>query len=458
MTIRGRLLATHLAVAAVVAIGMEAATRAPDLPTTLIAAAVVAAAAAALTTVFVSNAFARPVEDLTSMARTMASGNLEQRADLRRKDELGDLGRALENLGVSLARTIREVTSERNRIAGVLAGMVEGVLVVDSTGHIVLVNPSLREILGIPADVAGNTVLEAVRSADLHEAIDGVLGGKEPVGRMLTVHGPPERTMEVRFSILRGGEAGSAAITGLVAVFHDVTELKRLEQVRRDFVANASHELKTPVAAILGASETLVAGAANDADAGPRFLDSIRRNASRLAALIEDLLDLSRMEARAGVLAPRAVRAGDALARAAAAFKDPAETKRIRIECVPADGVPAARGEPALLDRALHNLVQNAVRYTPEGGRVVLRARPDGDLIRFEVEDTGIGIPPQALPRIFERFYRVDPARSRALGGTGLGLAIVKHAVESMGGTVSVRSTPGHGSTFAFTLPIWTGP
>ena len=284
-----------------------------------------------------------------------------------------------------------------------------------------------------------------------------MLGGKEPVGRMLTVHGPPERTMEVRFSILRGGEAGTSAISGLIAVFHDITELKRLEQVRRDFVANASHELKTPVAAILGASETLVDGAADDPDAAPRFLDAIRRNATRLAALIEDLLDLSRMEAKGQMMAPRAVRAGEALARAAAAFKESADLKRIRIECVPADGVPAARGEPALLDRALLNLVQNAVRYTPEGGRVVLRAVPGDEHVRFEVEDTGIGIPPQALARIFERFYRVDPARSRALGGTGLGLAIVKHAVESMGGTVSVRSTPGHGSTFAFTLPIWTG-
>jgi two-component system phosphate regulon sensor histidine kinase PhoR len=228
--------------------------------------------------------------------------------------------------------------------------------------------------------------------------------------------------------------------------------------VRKDFVANASHELKTPVAAILGASETLSDGAANDPVAGPRFLDVIARHASRLAALVDDLLDLSRLEARP-TEAMREVPAADALSRAAAAFRESAASKRIDLQVdPPARDTIAVRGDPALMDRALTNLVQNAVRYTAEGGRVRLRALEVHDGVRFEVEDTGIGIPPQALPRIFERFYRVDPARSRELGGTGLGLAIVKHAVESMGGTVAVRSVPDHGSTFSFTLPAWHEP
>jgi len=406
----------------------------------------------------VSGALARPIRAVTEAARAMASGDLSRRITMRRSDELGDLADALNDLAASFARTIDEVTEERNRLAAVLAGMVEGVLVVDASGRVVLMNPSLREILDIQSDASGRTVLEAVRSPDLHEAVSAVLGGGAPLARVLTLPGSSARpdgarTIEARFSVLRG-ERAEQRIAGLVAVFHDITDLKRLEQVRKDFVANASHELKTPVAAILGASETLIDGAANDPVAGPRFLDVIGRHAARLAALVDDLLDLSRLEARAGE-AMSEVHPADALSRAAAAFKESAAAKRIELRIVPVKEGPGVRGDTALMDRALTNLVQNAVRYTPAGGTVILRAVRQDGAVRFEVEDTGIGIPPQALARIFERFYRVDPARSRELGGTGLGLAIVKHAVEAMGGTVAVRSVPDHGSTFSFTLQIW---
>lgn len=419
-------------------------------------------AAAFLSAVFataVSGILAQPVRAITGAARDMAGGNLARRIHLSRSDDLGELANALNDLAASFARAIAEVTEERNRLAGVLAGMIEGVLVVDATGRVALMNPSLREILGIQSDVSGSTVLEAVRSPDLHAAVSAVLAGEAPLARVLTLPGSgmrseeSARTIEARFSILRG-EGDDTRIAGLVAVFHDITDLKRLEQVRKDFVANASHELKTPVAAILGASETLATGAANDPVAGPRFLEVIGRHATRLAALVDDLLDLSRLEARAGE-AMTEVRPGDALARAAAAFRESAAAKRIDLRIEPLGDLPSVRGDPALMDRALTNLVQNAVRYTPAGGSVVLRAVQADGAMRFEVEDTGIGIPPQALPRIFERFYRVDPARSRELGGTGLGLAIVKHAVEAMGGAVAVRSVPDHGSTFSFTLPTW---
>lgn len=428
----------------------------------------VAAILSAILAATVSGALARPIRAVTRVAREMASGDLRRRILLRRGDELGELAEALNDLAASFARTIEEVTEERNRLAGVLAGMIEGVLVVDATGRVVLMNPSLREILGIQHDVSGSTVLEAVRSPDLHAAVSEVLAGGAPLSRVLTLPGSGvrsedtdrnsdsggrARTIEARFSILRGEESDTR-IAGLVAVFHDITDLKRLEQVRKDFVANASHELKTPVAAILGASETLALGAASDPVAGPRFLEVIGRHAARLAALVDDLLDLSRLEARAGE-AMTEVRPADALARAAGAFRESAAAKRIDLRVEPAEDCPGVRGDPALMDRALTNLVQNAVRYTPAGGSVLLRAAQSDGAVRLEVVDTGIGIPPQALARIFERFYRVDPARSRELGGTGLGLAIVKHAVEAMGGTVAVRSVPDHGSTFSFTLPIW---
>ncbi len=413
-----------------------------------------AVGAAVVLALAVSSRLARPLVSLTDAARVMAAGDLARRIESAGNDELAHLGAALNDLARSFGTTIDQVTAERNRLAGVLAGMVEGVLVVDAAGRVVMLNPSLRETFGIvQEDVAGRRVLEIARFAELHEWISSVLAGGEPLPKLLAIHAPHERTMEVRFSILGNQDS---RVAGLVAVFHDVTDLRRLEIVRRDFVANASHELKTPVAAILGASETLAGGALADKEAATRFLGVIERNATRLAALVEDLLDLSRLETRGGAEL-REVRPAEALAKSAAHFRDQAAEKSITLTIVDANGVDAVRGDPALIERALTNLVQNAVRYTPKNGRVALRAVQTGDSVRFEVEDNGIGIPPQALPRIFERFYRVDPARSRELGGTGLGLAIVKHAVESMGGTVDVTSEPGRGSTFSFTLPVWDG-
>ena len=414
-------------------------------------AGAIAALLAGILAFVLAEALSRPVLEIAEAARAMAGG-FSRRIDVRRKDELGTLAGVLNGLAGGLARTIEEVTAERNRIAAVFAGMIEGVLVTDANARVVMVNPSLRELFGMRDEVAGRTPIEAVRSEELHRAIHEVLAGGRPGARTIEILGPPERTLDVRFSVLRGDDG--AGIRGLVAVFHDVTEIRRLEHVRRDFVSNASHELKTPVAAILGASETLSGGALRDEAAGPRFVDLIARNAARLAALVEDLLDLSRLEAREGADALRSVDTAEALTRAATTHRDAAAAKRITLT-VESASAGAVRGDSALLDRALTNLVQNAVRYTPEGGRVVLRGKRIADRVRIEVEDTGIGIPSNALSRIFERFYRVDPARSRELGGTGLGLAIVKHAVETMGGEVSVESTPGKGSTFAVTLAAW---
>ncbi len=448
---RGRLLLSHLVLAggAVASVEIAHAFGADRL-----SAALVALVASAILSFAVSAALAQPLVELAQTARAMAQGELARRSDARSIDERGEVARALNDIAANFERAMREVSAERNRLAAVLAGMVEGVLVVDRTGRIVLANPSLREILGATADLTGHTVLEAIRSADLHDAVAGALRGDRPAPTSITASGTPARTLEVRFSLLRESapphDAGS--IAGLVAVFHDVTELKRLEQVRRDFVANASHELKTPIAAIVGASDTLAMGAADDAAARRSFLDVIARHASRLAALVQDLLDLSRIEARDAAEELKPLPVAAALARSVEPYREAASAKRLSIEVAAvAEGI-SVLADPTLLDRALANLVQNAVQYTPEGGRIAVRAVDAEGAVRFEIADTGIGIPAAALPRIFERFYRVDPARSRELGGTGLGLSIVKHAAEAMGGRVSVDSAPGRGSTFALTL------
>ena len=239
---------------------------------------------------------------------------------------------------------------------------------------------------------------------------------------------------------------------GVLAVFVDVTELRRLESVRRDFVANASHELRTPVAAVRSAAETL-RSAASDPAAAARFSDIIERNAERLERLIADLLELSRIESREFQLSPEPLEIAPVVHHVLSLHRHRAEQKRIELATEFAAGLPSARADRRALEQVFGNLVDNALKYCPEGARVTVRVSPENSTLRVAVADTGPGIDPKHLPRLFERFYRVDAGRSRELGGTGLGLSIVKHLVVAMGGTVGVESAPGQGTTFTFTLP-----
>jgi two-component system phosphate regulon sensor histidine kinase PhoR len=241
---------------------------------------------------------------------------------------------------------------------------------------------------------------------------------------------------------------------GALAVFVDVTELRRLETIRRDFVANVSHELRTPVTAVRGAAETLHTGGITGEDAQD-FLEIIERNAERLQQLVQDLLDLARIESRELKLSLEPLELGAAVERAFELLRGRAEGKHIRLLVDAPEGPARVLGDRRALEQVLVNLLDNALKYCAEGAVVTVRTRSEGKLLRVSVEDNGPGIEPRHLPRLFERFYRVDAGRSRELGGTGLGLSIVKHLVEAMGGRVSVESTPGTGSSFAFTLPAW---
>jgi two-component system phosphate regulon sensor histidine kinase PhoR len=387
---------------------------------------------------------ARPARGLTTVARRMAAGDLTTRARLSRRDDLGELGRALDQLAKNLTTSLSDLRGERDRMSGILSGMVEGVLLLDASGRIVLVNPSLREMLLIGQDAVGRTLLEAIRHAELKELLDQARATEEPVTREIETGGIKPRRLLSRFARLPS-EQGQ-----MFAVFVDVTEMRKLESMRRDFVANVSHELRTPVTAIRSAAETLQTGRPEDPAMLDMFLAIIERNAARLQDLVEDVLDLSRIESRELNLHFESLELGTLYGQVLSLFRERADRKGI--ELVNEGAGTRVRGDRRALEHVLTNLVDNAVKYCGKGAHVRLIAAELGEQVMVSVADDGPGIESRHLPRIFERFYRVDAGRSRELGGTGLGLSIVKHLVEAQGGSVQVDSRPGQGTTFSFTL------
>jgi two-component system phosphate regulon sensor histidine kinase PhoR len=387
---------------------------------------------------------ARPARGLTTVARRMAAGDLTTRARLSRRDDLGELGRALDQLAKNLTTSLSDLRGERDRMSGILSGMVEGVLLLDASGRIVLVNPSLREMLLIGQDAVGRTLLEAIRHAELKELLDQARATEQPVTREIETGGIKPRRLLSRFARLPS-EQGQ-----MFAVFVDVTEMRKLESMRRDFVANVSHELRTPVTAIRSAAETLQTGRPEDPAMLDMFLGIIERNAARLQDLVEDVLDLSRIESRELNLHFESLELGTLFGQVLSLFRERADRKGI--ELVNEGAGTRVRGDRRALEHVLTNLVDNAVKYCGKGAHVRLIAAELGEQVMLSVADDGPGIESRHLPRIFERFYRVDAGRSRELGGTGLGLSIVKHLVEAQGGSVQVDSRPGQGTTFSFTL------
>ncbi len=384
---------------------------------------------------------ARPLRALTETARAMVR-DLGVRALLPLGDEVGELAGALDELADNLSASLASLERERDRLGAILEGMAEGVLVTSADGSVALANRALREMLLMEHDAVGRARVEALRNDDLRAAFDEALHARAPVTRELSVDGVRPRRVTARVAPLESPGGGA------VAVLSDVTELRRLETVRRDFVANVSHELRTPIAAIRAAAETLLMGALERPDAAREFVSIVDRHAERLHALVEDLLELSKLEAREFAMAPEALSVGDTVARAVELLALAARARGTRVTTDVAPDLPRVEADPRGLEHVLTNLVDNAIKYSPEGARVTVRARRRGEGVRVTVEDNGPGIDARHLPRLFERFYRVDKSRSRSLGGTGLGLAIVKHMCEAMGASVSVESAVGRGSAF----------
>jgi two-component system phosphate regulon sensor histidine kinase PhoR len=404
---------------------------------------------------FAASWISRVVRELTTATRRMADGDLDVRTHIRTADDLGDLGAALDQLAVSVGTTLGSLRDERDLQGRILDGMQEGVLVLDKDGRVVMMNPALRQMLLLGADAKGKLLIEVVRHADLHDLVKRARVGKTTAMGEIDLPGIKPRRLLTHATAL-AGEAG-----GLLAVCVDVTDLRRLESLRRDFVANVSHELRTPVTAVRSAAETLQVSALKDPDptVAIRFVEIIERNAERLQSLIEDLLELSRLESKEFKLKKERIDLAKVSSIVFGLFRQRADKKGIKLTTELSADLPLLQTDQRALEQVLSNLVENAVKYCPAGSTVTIGAtvesagKPDGRIVRISVADNGPGVDPKHIPRLFERFYRVDAGRSRDVGGTGLGLSIVKHLVEAMGGSVKVDSKVGRGSTFEVTLP-----
>ena len=414
--------------------------------------AVLVALVAAVIGWYVSRRIARPMREVREGAERFAAGDFTRKLAVPATEEFAGVAESLNRMAEELDEKLGAITRERNEREAVLESMVEGVLAVDPDLRILTLNTAAAELLGVdPGEVQGAAIEEAVRNPDLHRVVAAAVSGQGPVEVDLTVHvDGRDQYLQASGALLhaQGGE-----IVGAVVVLNDVTRLRRLEAVRSDFVANVSHELKTPVTSIKGFAETLVDGAIDDPAAARRFLKIIAGQADRLNSIIEDLLALSSLEEGKGAgMDLQETRLGDVLSVAVDVCAPKAEAKGISlvVECPQEMYVDA---NPPLLEQAVVNLLDNAVKYSADGTTVRVTAAPDGEEVVIAVRDEGQGVSREHLPRLFERFYRVDKARSRDLGGTGLGLSIVKHVTQVHGGHVSVDSIVGRGSTFRIHLP-----
>jgi two-component system phosphate regulon sensor histidine kinase PhoR len=331
--------------------------------------------------------------------------------------------------------------------------MVEGLLLLDERGRIQLANRAFASLFGVTVDIRGRTLMEALRLHELAELVNSLESQKQVLGYELKLSGLSERWLQINAAAIFNGHGEQH---GTVLVFHDLTRLKQLESARQEFVANVSHELRTPLSLIKGYVETLLDGARDNPEVAAKFLQTIDRNAERLKLLIEDLLTISELESGRVKLNLQAVSLSPVVGKVFEDFKTRADAKSMKLINQAPD--LAVRADADRLEQVLGNLVDNAIKYGRAKGTVTIGGNArDGGQVEVFVQDDGPGIPPEALERVFERFYRVDKARSREQGGTGLGLAIVKHIVQNHGGRVWATSEPGHGTTFYFTIAQGTG-
>ena len=406
---------------------------------------------------FLARSLADPISEMTRRAIQLVSTTFDKKVQISSRDELGSLSKAISEIGSQLGNKIEEISKEKDYLQTILKGMMEGVLVVDGRGRILMVNDALRRLLSLASDVSDKMPLEIIRNAELEGAIRRAIHDGENIALELDLDKSGEKTIEVNVvSILpskRKTDEDSEGVRGAIAVFHDITRLKQLEKIRQDFVANVSHELRTPLTTIKGYAETLLDGALKE-DQAFQFVQVIKRHTDRLTKIVEDLLMLSRIETKEFQLKLEVVSVRDFIDDVTDFVKDLAEKKKISLSRNEIPSSLSVQADRSYFQQILINLLDNAIKYTPEGGRVTISAiEGDSKDIQFLIEDNGIGIPKEDLSRVFERFYRVDKGRSKEMGGTGLGLSIVKHLVQAHGGRVWVESQPGKGSVFYFTLP-----
>ncbi len=382
----------------------------------------------------------RASEKRIGLYAAAARGHVPLNDDVHQQEPT-QLARAVQ----STAENAREMSRKLSVLRAVIDGMAEGVWITSDDGRVIEHNNALKEMLYAGRELVGQRADELLKSPELQEAVEKACRESQSARLELAVEGVRPRVLSIHISPL-GRELGGSA-----AVFFDVTELRRLEKVRKDFVANVSHELRTPITAIRGYAETLKSGALSDPVNAPQMVDIIHRQSERLSELVEDLLEISRLESKQLQLTQKPIELAEAAARALETVRPKSQARNTALELQVPPGLWVL-GDQRAIEQVVLNLVDNAVKYTPANSHVIIGAKQNGAEVVLTVRDDGPGIDARHLPRLFERFYRVDKGRSRDMGGTGLGLSIVKHLVNGMQGEVSVESTPGQGSTFSVTM------
>ena len=405
-----------------------------------------------VTTMLLSRRITVPLREMRNGVRKYADGDFSARLKVSHTEEFAELAEEMNRMAQQLDDRLRTVINQRNELEAVLSSMVEGLLAFDMNENLISLNQAASDLLGIRyEEVLNRPIQEVIRNSALQRFVTKTLANLEPVEDEIVLYSKGERNLQAHGAPLTDASGNRI---GVLVVLNDVTNIRRLENIRREFVANASHEIRTPITSIKGFVETLLDGALDDHETARRFLGIIGKHSDRLNAIVEDLLSLSKIEkeAETGQVYLEKGRILEVLEEAVEACHTGIDEKGIivRIEC-PEE--LTGRLNPSLMVQALINLIDNAVKFSNDGGSITIGCTADDDSIKIEVQDEGVGIEKTHIPRLFERFYRVDKARSRVLGGTGLGLAIVKHIAQVHNGEVSVTSTPGKGSTFTITIP-----
>lgn len=401
--------------------------------------------------IFVSVFISRPLSEMSVIAKAMAQGDFSRKVYVQSKDEIGELAIALNAMSDEIKSKIQSVNSEGAKLDLVLSSMFEGVIVTDADENIILANPSLRKLFLIDSNPEGRKPLEVIRNNAVDDMVERIIKDKQQLAtEEIVINLPEEKILKVNGVPIMSNNR----LEGAILVFHDITELRRLEKIRQDFVANVSHELRTPIASIKGYAETLLDGALQDKANAKEFINIIYQDANRLAALINDLLELSRIESGKLKMSLTENDPVSLIKKGVMVIEQQAKAKAIILTLKLPQGLPKVRVDETRFAQVVINLLDNAIKYSSEGARVTISAKVADNFLQIDISDTGMGIAEEDLPRIFERFYRVDKARSRELGGTGLGLSIVKHIVSAHGGQVWVNSQLESGSTFSFTIPL----
>ncbi len=394
----------------------------------------------------------KPLREVANAAHQISMGKLETAIHIYSNDELGRLAYSLNVISEKMKETLYQVKDTKNIDQAILNSMTDGVIAVNRKGEVLFINPVIEGILNIKQnDCYGQNILGVIRNYEVEAIFRKALKSTEPLVKEIKLIAPEPKFFRLQATPLVSDETNKG---GVLVLLHDITERRCLEDMRSEFVTNISHELRTPLTSIKGFLETLLGGAIDEPDTARRFLDIMHKETERLTDLVSQLFDLSKIEGRRVVHRWQKIKLNEIIKTVSTMFLNQAQEKQIELDIEIVPDLPPVFGDPDMITQVLINLVDNALKYTRPGGKIHIQSVNEGSNVRVVVWDTGIGIPAKSLPRVFERFYRVDKARARELGGIGVGLAIVKHIVRAHGGQIYAESEMGKGSTFSFTLPV----